>query len=130
MYDRELLDVVYAVEKWHHYLSALPFIIKTYQRSLKYLLEKHLSTPSQYSWLTNLMGLTYEIQYKKGRENGVVDALARATHEELLQMTISNISTELRDLIKKEWVQDKKLAQLIQQLQQHLELHPKFKWKK
>lgn len=89
MYDKELLAVVYVIEKWYHYLSVFPFTIRTDQKSLRYLMEQRLSTPSQFSWLSKLMGMTYEIQYKKGGENGVVDALSRATHGEFLHMCVS-----------------------------------------
>lgn len=57
VYDKKLLALVYAVEKWHPYLAIMPFIIKT----LRYLLEQKLSMPSQFGWLTKLMGMTYEI---------------------------------------------------------------------
>lgn len=38
VYDKELLALIHAVEKWHLYLSIQPFVIKTDQRSLRYLL--------------------------------------------------------------------------------------------
>lgn len=46
------------------------------------------------------MGINYEIQYKKGKENSVADALSKATHGELLQMSVSSISLDLWGLIK------------------------------
>lgn len=101
------------------------------QKSLRHLLEQKLSTPSQFGWLTKLMGMSYEIQYKKGRENSVADALLRATHGELLQLTVSSISMELWDLIKSEWEQDPKLLELIDQIKQHpgkSGKYLKYKW--
>lgn len=71
VYDKELLAVVYAVEKWHHYLAVLQFTTKTDQKSLKFLMEEMLSTLSQFSWLAKLMGMTYNIQYKKGVRMGL-----------------------------------------------------------
>lgn len=47
LYEKELLVVVYTVQKQLHYLLTNHFIIKTCQRSLMYLLEKRLNTPIQ-----------------------------------------------------------------------------------
>lgn len=77
IYEKELLALVTAVGKWRHYLEGHHFIIKTDHQSLKYLLEQRITTPLQQKWLTKLLGLSYEIQYKKGAENLVADALSR-----------------------------------------------------
>lgn len=53
------------------------FIIKTDQQSLRYLLDQRVVTPLQQKWITKLLGLHYDIQYKKGTENGAADALSR-----------------------------------------------------
>lgn len=77
IYMNELLAVIFAVQKWHHYLLPAHFIIKTNQRSLTYLLEQRLNTPRQQKWLPKLLDFDYEIQYKQGKENLVADALSR-----------------------------------------------------
>ena len=82
IYEKELLALVTAVTKWRHYLEGHHFIINTDHQSLKYLLEQRITTPLQQKWLTKLMGLSYEICYKKGKENVVADALSRIGKEE------------------------------------------------
>ena len=62
------MAILVAVEKWRHYLEAGPFIIKTDHYSLKYLLQQKISTQLQKKSLTKLLGLTYQIHYKKRRE--------------------------------------------------------------
>lgn len=126
VYDRELLALVHAVTKWHQYLSIQPFTILTDQQSLKFLLEQRLSTPAQYRWVTKLMGLSYVIQYKKGKENVVADALSRATHGELLQLSVSSISTELWDCILKAYGADVALQQLKSQVVEDPTAHPHY----
>lgn len=128
VYDKELLALIYAVEKWHSYLAIQPFVIRTDQKSLRFLLEQKLSTPSQFGWLAKLMGMTYEIKYKKGSENNATDALSRATHSELLQMTLSSISSELWEGIKKELNEDPKLVKIIAELEQQTGQPTKYRW--
>lgn len=76
-YEKELLTIVMATQKWHCYLQGHHFKIRTDHQSLKYLLEQRLSTLFQQKWLAKLMGLEYEICYKQGKENLVADALSR-----------------------------------------------------
>ncbi|KAI5405312.1 hypothetical protein KIW84_052187 [Lathyrus oleraceus] len=126
VYDRELLALVHAVSKWHQYLSLNTFTILTDQHSLKYLLEQRLSTPAQYRWVTKLMGLSYEILYKKGKDNVAADALSRASHGEVLQLTISSISSELWDSLLKSYEHDSALQGLKLQVLSNPTLHPHF----
>ena len=100
VYEKELLAVVHAVQKWEQYLSSHPFIILTDQKSLKWLLEQKISTPFQQFWLSKLMGFQYEIHYKSGAENTMVDALSRVPGAEVLTCVVSSIHSNVLDLIK------------------------------
>ncbi|XP_071912354.1 uncharacterized protein [Coffea arabica] len=79
----ELYVLVLAVTKWKHYLVGHHFVIRTDHQALKYLLEQRLTHLLQQKWPTKLLGLDYEIQYKKGSNNGVADALSRRKIEEV-----------------------------------------------
>ena len=68
-YERELLALVTAVKKWRHYLAGMPFIIKIDQQSLKFILEQRIVTPAQQKWFTKLLGYSFVVEYKKGKEN-------------------------------------------------------------
>lgn len=76
-YEKELIAIVYAIKKWQHYLQGRHFIIKTDHSSLKYFFGQRENTPFQHKWVSKLLGFDYEIQYKNGAENLVVDALSR-----------------------------------------------------
>ena len=76
-YEKEFLALVTTVKRWRPYLVGKPFIIKTDQQSLKYLLEQRVGTPAQQKWITKLLGYSFLVEYKKGQENKAADALSR-----------------------------------------------------
>lgn len=127
-YERELLAVVFAVNKWQHYLMSLPFVIKTDQQSLKYVLEHKLSTPFQQKWLSKLAGFDYTVEYKSGKENVVADALSRTSGLQLLSMAVSSVNSQLLDELKLYWQNDADIRRLIQEVQQNPLSHPHYKW--
>ena len=87
-YDKEMLALVLAVKKWRPYLTGHRFIVRTDQKSLKYLWEQKINTAAQQKWLTKLMGYDFVIEYKRGSENVVADALSRcAENGELIALS-------------------------------------------
>lgn len=56
VYEKELLAVVHSVQTWNPYLAHSKFIIRTDQKSLKFLLEQKIIIPFQHMWLSKLMG--------------------------------------------------------------------------
>ena len=93
-YEKEFLAVVVAVQKWRHYLVGKPFVIKTDQQSLKYLLDQRVGTRAQQRWITKLLGYNFLVEYKKGKENVVVEALSRQGEESMDVSTADLFSAE------------------------------------
>lgn len=114
-YEKELLAIVLATKKWYTYLQGNHFIIKTDHQSLKYLLEQKLSTLLQQKWLAKLMGLDYEILYKKGVENKVADALSRLPEGTALGENCAINTTQLDWLeeIKDSYIDDQESQKVI-----------------
>ena len=119
VYEKELLAIVFAVQKWEQYLTGTHFIIKTDQNSLKWLLQQKISTPFEQFWLSKLLGFDYEIQYKKGKENVAADALSRVNGVEILFMAISTVSSDIESIINHSYTLDAHLVQLMSELQQN-----------
>ncbi|KAL0449608.1 UNVERIFIED_CONTAM: Retrovirus-related Pol polyprotein from transposon.6 [Sesamum latifolium] len=88
VYEKEFLAIMLAVGKWKHYLEGNKFIIKTDQQSLKFILEQCIGNALQQKWISKLLGLDYEIHYKKGCENKVADTLSRFLHGECSVVTL------------------------------------------
>ncbi|GKC58538.1 ty3-gypsy retrotransposon protein, partial [Tanacetum coccineum] len=77
VYEQELMAIVLAVQKWRPYLLGRQFVVRTDQRSLKYLLEQRLISEEYQKWLTKLLGYDFVVRYKAGNENKAADALSR-----------------------------------------------------
>lgn len=80
-YEKEMLSILLAIQKWRQYLLGRRFIIRTDQRSLKFLLDQRFRQEPQHPWLLKLTGCDYMVEYKKGTENRIVDALSRREEE-------------------------------------------------
>ena len=76
-YEKELLALVFVVKRWRAYLVGRPFIVKTDQQNLKYLLEQKIGTLAQQKWFAKLLGYNFVVEYKKGKDNLVANALSR-----------------------------------------------------
>lgn len=98
-YAKEMLVVVAAVQNWRPYLLGQKFFIKTDQRSLKYLMDKKITTPEQQKWVSKPFGYDYEILYKPGKDNLAADALSRQTNGPALEALLT-ANTLLWDQIR------------------------------
>jgi hypothetical protein len=99
-----MLAIVKDVQKWRPYLLGRSFIVRTDQKSLKYLLEQRSTTLAQTRWLPKLLGYDYQIKYKRGVENQGAGSLSRVI--EFQFMSLSLPSADWWSLLQKEIQQD------------------------
>ncbi|KAM1125247.1 hypothetical protein ACFX2B_040069 [Malus domestica] len=80
--EKELLAVVFALDKFRSYLIGTKVIVFTDHAALKYLLTKKEAKPRLIRWMLLLQEFDIEMRDKKGSENVVADHLSRMVHNE------------------------------------------------
>ncbi|KAL0423279.1 UNVERIFIED_CONTAM: Retrovirus-related Pol polyprotein from transposon.6 [Sesamum radiatum] len=75
--EKELLAVVFALEKFCHYLLGTKVVVFSDHAALKYLLSKIEAKPRLIRWILLLQEFDLTIKHKKGAENVVADHLSR-----------------------------------------------------
>ena len=112
VYEHELIAVVRAIQKWRHYLLGRKFIVRTDQRSLKFLLLQRMVSPNNQKWLSKLLGYDFEIECKPGFTNKVADALSRIPAQATLLALSTPQVLQLSEL-DKELASDPSLSQIL-----------------
>ncbi|RDY02417.1 putative mitochondrial protein, partial [Mucuna pruriens] len=79
--EKELLAIVFTLDKFRSYLLGSKVIIFSYHAVLKYLLKKSDAKPRLIRWMLLLQEFDLEIRDKKGVDNVVADHLSRIERE-------------------------------------------------
>lgn len=104
-----------AIDKWRTYLSRGPFVITTDHQSLCHLGDQVLTSELQRKAMTKLVGLQFSIQYKKGVENTVADALSRVAHIFPMQAVYTSQPVWIQEVLNSYTV-DSEAQEMLQKL--------------
>jgi hypothetical protein len=114
-YEKECLGILITVDKWWPYLQHKQFIIRTDHKSLLHLVDQRLHTPLQHKAFLKLMGLRYEIQYKKGSSSLAANALSRQSPPDHI-LAISLATPAWMDNLQAGYADDPQCKQLLAEL--------------
>ena len=84
-------------EQFQEYLCWKPFVVKTDINPLTYILTTPNLDATHYYWVESLAGFTFSIEYKKGRDNTVADALSHVASEldaEVVKSILDGVTIE------------------------------------
>ena len=120
--ERELLAIVYGVERFHTYLYGQKFIVKTDHKPLVMILSKPLvrAPPRLQRMLLRLQQYDFSIEYKPGKDMTIADTLSRLPspgNDKTIDLDITvgqvRFSTERIKSIQEETKCDRTLCKLI-----------------
>ncbi|GJU18784.1 reverse transcriptase domain-containing protein, partial [Tanacetum coccineum] len=97
MTEKELLDVVFAFNKFRSYLVLSKTVVFTYHSAIKYLFSKQDVKPRLIRWILLLQEFDIEIKNKKGGENVAADHLSRLEKPNLKELREEEINDEFPD---------------------------------
>ena len=119
---------MHAVQKWKPYLLGNHLCIKIDHESLKYFLEQWVSSPTQQKWVSKLRGYDYEINYKKDKDNLVVDTLSHTFDAHVSLSAIAMPIPTWLHSVQQGYVNDSSLSEIIQPLASNPSMVPHFSW--
>jgi hypothetical protein len=112
-YKRELIGLIQAMRHWRPYLWGRAFVIKMDHFSLKFLLDQRLSTIPQHQWSSKLIGFDFQVEYKPGVSNIIIDALSRCDTEATTEVAaLSGPAFDIFDALRAEAMSSAEMQQL------------------
>ena len=112
IYDKEMLAIMHALQKFRQYLLCGRFIVKIDHNSLRFFLNQRDLNDHKKKWLRKFQAYDFDIEYMKGKNNVVVDALSRKP----TLCSLTSISTDRKVSIILEYAKDSFATKILDKL--------------
>jgi hypothetical protein len=109
IYNKEMLAIMHALAKFRQYLVGERFVVKSNHNSLKYLLEQKDLNERQQEWVNKIQAYDFNIEFVKGKNNTVDDALSRRPSI----FSMFGMSVDWKDHLIVEYAKDQFACQLL-----------------
>jgi len=106
--DKELLAIVWSIDRFKYYLTGISFTVATDHRPLLHVATMTCENARRRRWTETLMRYNPKIKHIKGRVNSAADALSRNINAISLQ------SSSLMDQVRHEQQQDPETRKLME----------------
>jgi hypothetical protein len=104
-----MLAIMHALAKFRQYLVGGRFVVKTDHNSLKHFLEQKDLSERQQKWVSKVQAYDFDIEYVKGKNNVVADALSRRP----TTFSMSEIAADWKSLLLVEYSKNAFARELI-----------------
>ena len=94
--EKEFLAVIYAINKFRHYITGYSTFVHIYHSAIKYLMNKYITNARVTRWLLLLQEFDMTIIDRPGKENVVVDFLSRLEADDNVEI-LNNMTLIHRD---------------------------------
>ena len=95
-HDMELLAIIHALKKWHHYLLGQTFELVVDHKNLKWIFTQNDLNMRQRRWVEFLQEFSFEISFCPGKQNQAADAL----RQRVTTLAISLVNATLPEEIQ------------------------------
>jgi hypothetical protein len=109
IYDKEMLAIMHALAKFREYLVGARFVVKLDHNSLKYFLEQKDLNERQQKWVSRIQAYDFDIEFVKGKNNVVVDALSRRPSI----YAVTDVSVDWKDHLVMEYLENQFACQVM-----------------
>ena len=109
IYDKEMLAIMHTLAKFRQYLVGAIFVVKSDHNNLKYFLEQKDLNERQQKWVSKIQVYDFDIEFLKGKNNVVADALSR--RPSVYAMT--DVSVDWKDLLVMEYSKNQFACQVV-----------------
>eukprot|EP00253_Pinus_taeda_P036040 PITA_36040 len=109
IYNKEMLAIMRALAKFWHYLVGNRFKVRTDHNSLRFFLEQKQLQERQQKWISKIQAYDFDIEYVKGKNNMVADALSHRP----TTLSLMSLDADWRDRLLVEYSKDKFACEVL-----------------